>query len=261
LKAPRNAIGGFGFFARYSNIPLWLAWDSFGTSNGAPDFASMRAQIERYRSARAADPNGLSVIGCRMISAPVFFAQDRWVRLPSDWSANIVGGKAYDLESGEGQRILRECLERAGPAEPAFAVGVNEEEARYGKPQVVRPRLGQGTFRVAVTDAYGRACAITSEHSLPVLDVAHIRPFGQGGTHEIPNGLLLRTDIHRLFDRGYVTVTRDLKFEVSRRLKDEYENGRTYYALHGRSLSVPQSALERPSRELLEWHGANVFRG
>jgi predicted restriction endonuclease len=56
-----------------------------------------------------------------------------------------------------------------------------------------------------------------------------IRPYGDGGAHEAPNGLLLRRDIHSLFDAGYVTVTPDLRFEVSSRIKQEFDNGRHYY--------------------------------
>jgi predicted restriction endonuclease len=67
---------------------------------------------------------------------------------------------------------------------------------------------------VAVTDAYGRSCAVTREHSLPVLEAAHIRPCAQAGAHDVRNGLLLRSDLHRLFDIGYVTVTPDLRLEV-----------------------------------------------
>ena len=44
----------------------------------------------------------------------------------------------------------------------------------YGDPVLVRPRLGQGTFRVLVTDNYRRRCAVTGEKALPVLDAAHI---------------------------------------------------------------------------------------
>ncbi len=69
---------------------------------------------------------------------------------------------------------------------------------------------------------------------LPILDAAHIRPYGAGGDHEITNGLLLRTDVHRLFDLGYVTVSGDGHFEVGRRLKEEFENGRHYYSMHGK---------------------------
>jgi len=83
-----------------------------------------------------------------------------------------------------------------------------DELRRYGAPQVVQPRLGQGTFRIAVTSAYG-ACAVCGEHSLPALGAAHVRPYADGGTHALPNGLLLRADIHRLYDTGYVTVTPD----------------------------------------------------
>jgi putative restriction endonuclease len=100
-----------------------------------------------------------------------------------------------------------------------------ETGSRYGEPQLVRPRLGQGTFRFAVLDAYG-SCAVTTEHSRPVLDAAHIRPYGEGGGHEVANGLLLRTDLHRLFDKGYVTVSPDHRLVVSKRLRDEWHNGR-----------------------------------
>jgi putative restriction endonuclease len=121
--------------------------------------------------------------------------------------------------------------------------------------------LGQGIFRLAVTDAYDRACAVTGEHSLPALEAAHIRPYGDGGAHEIPNGLLLRSDIHRLFDKGYVGVTLDHRFIVSKRLKDDYANGHSYYPLDGRAIRVPPRAEEHPSAQWLEWHLAQRFRG
>lgn len=72
---------------------------------------------------------------------------------------------------------------------------------RYGEPTLIRPRLGQGAFRASVTSVYQHRCALTGERTLPILDAAHIRPYDQGGEHEVTNGLLLRTDIHRLFDK------------------------------------------------------------
>jgi putative restriction endonuclease len=111
-------------------------------------------------------------------------------------------------------------------------------------------------------DAYGRSCAVTTEHSLPVLEAAHIQPYADGGPHEVANGLLLRTDIHRLFDAGYVTVSpEDLRFNVSRRLKDDYENGRTYYALHGAQIHSPRDLADSPGRAFLDWHARERFRG
>ena len=132
---------------------------------------------------------------------------------------------------------------------------------RYAEPILIRPRLGQGAFRVSITSVYQHRCAVTGERTLPILDAAHIRPYDQGGEHDVTNGLLLRTDIHRLFDKGYVTVSSDGHFEVGQRLKEEFENGRPYYSMHGQSVSLPRDPGSRPSREALEWHQTNRFLG
>ena len=143
----------------------------------------------------------------------------------------------------------------------AARAGALIDVPRYGGPVLVRPRLGQGAFRIGVTDVYERRCAVTGERTLPILDAAHIRPYGAGGEHEITNGLLLRTDVHRLFDFGYVTISSDGRFEVGRRLKEDFENGRLYYDMHGRPIRPPRDENQRPARDALEWHRANKFLG
>ena len=146
----------------------------------------------------------------------------------------------------------------SGGASIRFCAG---ERARYGEPVLIKPRLGQGAFRVLVTDIYHQRCAVTGERTLPALEAAHIRPFAEGGPHEASNGLLLRRDIHSLFDLGYVTVTADHRFEVSRRIKEEFENGRDYYRLHGSEVAVPDKKGEAPDKEALSWHNENRFLG
>jgi putative restriction endonuclease len=131
----------------------------------------------------------------------------------------------------------------------------------YGRPTEALPRLGQGTFRVVVTDAYDRRRAITGERTLPVLDAAHIRPYSAAGENRVANGLLLRSDLHRLFDRGYITVTPDLKLRVSRRMREEFENGRHYYALDGGQVRLPTRAEDHPDPSALEWHTDSIFLG
>jgi len=198
-----------------------------------------------------------------MVESPVFFAQPLWVREPRGWKPNIVRGRYEDLTAGEGLRIFTECLERAeglGAAQPAGALAAAEGGARFGAPAEIRPRLGQGTFRISVLDAYHRACAVTGEHSLPVLEAAHIRPYSDGGLHEVPNGIALRSDIHRLFDLGYVTVTPEYRFRISDSLAADFHNGRTYYALQDTDLLLPSSASEYPNRDLLDWHGQVIYR-
>jgi putative restriction endonuclease len=79
-------------------------------------------------------------------------------------------------------------------------------------------------------------------------------------SNHVQNGLALRADLHRLFDVGYVTVTPGYRFEVSRRLKEDFENGEPYYLLSGAELTLPPDPVKRPSQHALEWHATNVFR-
>jgi hypothetical protein len=90
-------------------------------------------------------------------------------------------------------------------------------------------RLGQGTFRARLLDAYGRRCAITGERTEPVLDAAHIQPYLGPRSNHIRNGLVLSKEFHTLFDLGYVGIDPDYKVHVSPRLYDEWHNGRRYY--------------------------------
>jgi len=140
--------------------------------------------------------------------------------------------------------------------------GVAEEDAPiFGEPVLVKQRLGQGAFRVLVTDIYERRCAVTGGKALPTLEAAHIRPVSEGGQHRVGNGLLLRSDFHTLFDRGYVTVTQGLVLRVSQHLKKDFDNGQEYLQHDRQKIWVPTSDADRPSTELLEWHSDLVFRG
>ncbi len=262
LKSPHYAIGGFGFFVKQSIIPAWLAWEAFGSANGAPDFETMRRRIENYRRSTGGEVEPQYTIGCLMVARPVFFSADDWIEQPLDWQREIVRGKTYDLGFAEGKRIWDACRFKAQTIGiDTLPAAVAEPATRYGEPTVILPRLGQGIFRLTVTDAYHRACAVTGEHSLPALEAAHIRPYSEGGEHRVSNGVLLRSDIHRLFDLGYVTVTPDCCFEVSRRLRDDFSNGRSYYPLHGTRIAVPDEPAARPNRDLLEWHNTSRFLG
>lgn len=260
LKAPDNAIAGFGYLSRSEILPAWLAWDTFGMANGAASFKEMVSRVARYRRT-AEDAHGNYNIGCLMIVDPVFFPKNSWVREPEGWHRNIVQGRTIDLAAGEGQRIYSECLAQAKGGVGTGIVGDGVSQERFGNPMTVFPRLGQGSFRLAVTKAYESACAITMEHSLPVLEAAHVKPYADGGEHRISNGLLLRSDIHKLFDRGYVTVTPELEFNVSRKLKEDYSNGRSYYGLHGQKIHIPQRAADHPDKALLAWHNESRFLG
>ena len=96
---------------------------------------------------------------------------------------------------------------------------------------------------------------------LPALDAAHIRPYEQGGLHTKSNGILLRKDIHSIFDLGYVTVDPDYRFVVSDQMKERFDNGEEYRRLHGKTLRCPNNRSDWPDQQLLRWHNENIFLG
>lgn len=262
LHSPHNFIVGGGFFVRYSALPASVAWDAFDRKNGVNSLSDLVLRVRQYRADdRSIDP----IIGCNVLAEPFFFERSEWIPVPASWAANIVQGKTYESESEEGRTLWTAVLERTRLAPSIRDAGLTEateDDRRFGAEYLACSRLGQGAFRVLVTDAYLRRCAVTGERTLPVLEAAHIKPYASAGPHTVKNGILLRSDLHKLFDLGYVTITPNLKLEVSSRLREEWENGREYYAHHGKDLACkPTDATNLPGREFLQWHNENRFKG
>lgn len=261
LHSPYDYIVGGGFFIRFSILPSSLAWDAFGIANGAKDLFELNNRVYKYKKTnRLSDPD--PQIGCIILSMPFYLEKEDWIPVPEDWKSNIVQGKTYSTDEFVGRRLLQQVEDKFHRANAFASDGlmIQETSQRYGPEQIIKPRLGQGAFRISVTEAYHRRCAITGEKTLPVLEAAHIKPYSQEGTHEINNGLLLRKDLHTLFDRGYITVNEDFRIEVSKRIKEDYGNGKEYYALHGKELLIlPDNLKERPSAQFLRWHNENVY--
>jgi putative restriction endonuclease len=253
LKRPYNHVAGGAYFVKSTALPMSMAWDAFGVKNGAATRSSFESMIRKL----VADPSQVDpVIGCTVLSEPFFWPESQWIADPAGWSGSIVRGRYFDSHSADGAVLWHMVEERLRHSRV-----MEGETARYGGEVITRPRLGQGGFRVVVTDAYRRRCAITGESTLPVLEAAHILPYAENGPHEASNGLLLRSDFHKLFDLGLVTVTPTYRIEVSPRIREEWFNGKAYYSLHGKELrSVPEQALDRPNAALLRWHNENRFR-
>lgn len=260
LKRPNNHVAGGGTFVRFTTYPLSITWDIFLSKNGAVS----RAEFERIIRPLTPNPSDRDPeIGCTVLTSPFFWPRSQWIPEPIGWSGNIVQGKYYDTTTPEGLQLWTLAEARGGQTLDADSIGsVRETAARYGNPTLVTPRLGQSAFRVLVTEAYDRRCAITGESTLPVLEAAHIRRFSNEGPHHVQNGLLLRSDFHKLFDNGLVTVTQDLHLEVSSRIRDAWFNGKAYYRLHGKLLAnLPIDPALRPSTQYLSWHNENCYQG
>lgn len=266
LKSPLNAIGGLGFFSSHTFLPLSVAWDTFQERNGCSSYQKLKELIVNYRK----DKSSINpIIGCIVLTNPIFFDESDWLEVPSNWAKSIVQGKSYSTEEFIG-RILWDKIETLLDKYWQYdIVEQKENQLILEEPPspeysriLTKVRLGQGAFRVLVTDAYSKICAISGEKTLPALEAAHIKPYSFSGPHLISNGLLLRSDIHKLFDLGYLTVNSELRVEVSQRIKEEFFNGREYYRFHGKELmSVPLRNIDKPGKNYLEWHNLNIYKG
>jgi len=251
LKSPVNKIVGGGWFLKSTVLPLELAWKVYGAGNGAESLSKLRENIRKMRDRMGKQTGPNEVIGCTLLTECFWLPQDLWIDQPEDWAGSIVQGKRYDPSGTYGARVWAEIQARLRMLP---VMEGRQDEDRFGKPYMAKPRLGQAGFRVGVLDAYGRRCAVTEEKTLPVLEAAHIRPYADGGGHEIGNGLLLRSDFHTLFDAGYLTIDTDYRLLVSKRLKEEFSNGRHYYEHHGHRVpNLPCHEELLPSRVAIEW--------
>jgi putative restriction endonuclease len=259
LHYPLNYITGGGYFVQAETLPMSLAWKVFENKNGADNYERFSALIRSKRRDGNHDP----FITCIILNEPFWFPRDQWLPPPEDWKPNIVTGKTYDTTNYNGAYLWNQIQERiALLADVKSRFMFAEDEAQYGKEYLTKCRLGQGAFRILVTSAYHKRCSITGERTLPVLEAGHIKPFAKSGPNQVKNGILFRADLHILFDQGYLTITPEHKIEVSRSIKEEFENGRDYYTFHGRSLQVvPVETLNKPSETFLEWHNENVYLG
>jgi len=259
LHYPENYIVGGGILVRQTVLPMSLTWEVFENKNGmdtAVQFESSIYRLRRTNRREDADPK----VGSIILSQPFFMEQKDWIPMDGIWDKNIVQGKTFDGLTEPGRTILEKIRQKV-TLDNAMPV-VAEEQARYGAEQVVKPRLGQAGFRVEVIEVYHRRCAVTGEKTLPVLDAAHIKPYTEQGPHDTRNGILLRKDLHTLFDRGFITVTGDYFIEVSKKIKENYGNGKEYYAFHGKQLSnMPDAPIDKPAKDFLQWHNENIYVG
>lgn len=259
--ASGNQIVGAGIFDDFVRARVLDAWDWFGPGNGAESLDQLIGRVRKYRHVRESLPYDTE-IGCVLLRMVEFFPPDKCLPAPEDWSMEIVRGRGYDTDvlpaNHSVVRAVGQYL-RTGEDLPVELPGHIRDQI-FGDARLVVPRLGQEAFKAVIARNYSYHCAVTGDKVRPVLQAAHILPVASGGIHRPDNGLLLRSDIHTLFDRGYIGVDRGLRLVVSPRLREEFGNGDALYAKAGSEISLPQLKRDRPNREFLDWHMDTVFR-
>lgn len=142
-----------------------------------------------------------------------------------------------------------ESAEKEAEHEQAFDPE-NVEDARKRVVASIVRRRGQGAFRKKLLQAYNNTCAITGCQQVEVLEAAHIHPYKGEQTHAVSNGLLLRADLHTLFDLYLVAID-----PVTLRIHLAPELMQSDYALYDtQPLHTPSRPSAKVSVEALQWH-------
>ena len=185
------------------------------------------------------------------------------IRIAGDWPADEdaicailgLGGADRERSRASDDDLLRDdrsgartnwLVHRATAEEPAEDDGSifdpsSIEDGRQKIATMVKRRQGQSGFRRAMLRAYGARCAVSGCDVEPLLEAAHIHPYRGPETNSVQNGLLLRADIHTLFDLGLITVSPAKTIMISPVLV-----GTDYEMLYGCSLNLPASPDHHP---------------
>lgn len=132
---------------------------------------------------------------------------------------------------------------------PGGKVIIGDEDTRKKVLRDITVRRGQSSFRSSLLALYEGACAVTGSTAEAVLEAAHIQPYRGEHTNDVRNGILLRSDIHTLFDLHLLAVDPQGTIRVSSTLK-----GTEYWKHDGKALRVPKYPNTRPGKNLLKEH-------
>ena len=194
------------------NLPMWL--------DGSEDPAVSSLSVARAR--------GGTVFNV---------TSDQW-----DSLVDVAGGWAPLRNQLEREAREQETREPFDPSDV--------EDGRKRTLRQIAQRQGQRAFRRSLLNAYGGRCALTNCEVPETLEAAHIFPYRGKETNHVTNGMLLRADLHTLFDLGLIVIdTSDYSILVADEIRST-----EYGDLHGEKLRLPSDPGSRPSREALDWH-------
>ena len=251
-----DKIVGVGLYSGFARLRLSEAWALFGEANGVESHEQLRTRISKYLEGQLGvhdDPE----IGCVLLNSVQLLAESRAIPAPSDFAKNIVRGKTYDVLALDDTHSVVEAVFQHRLA--AVDSGRVLDSATFGEPALAAMRIGQQAFKAVVGEKYLHRCAVTGDKVRPVLQAAHILPVSKGGEHRVDNGLYLRSDVHTLFDAGYLGLDANYQLRVSPALRAQFGNGDWFYSREGEPVHVPSLLVDRPNRDFLDWHADEVF--
>ena len=280
---------GHGFFAwglppQESHIENWFLMGKgdfvlLGYKGAYRHYARVLGRYQNERAARAIWGDDVSPEDLRQylffLSEPISLGQPYAALadfLPEHYSEfeRIADETVHRVETefGSVERFIRRRLLTATAGGPMLDISgmiqLSEREltrlqtfdpdnGKAGRNQVIENitrRRGHPAFRQQLLAAYEYRCAVTNFNALDALEAAYIVPYRGKFTHHPSNGLLLRADLHTLFDLGKIAIdTRTLSMVLAEELTES-----SYKILAGRPLRFPKDEEQRPSKEALDLH-------
>jgi len=253
----RNAgqIDGYGTFIAWRSMRIIDAWNMYAQGNGVENLANF---IDAVNQASANnDHTEESIIGCIELQDLAYFQDPVIIQHANIRPLN--SSFRYILETDPIEDFfIAENRDWEAPDIPFNPCDLNE--ARPFEMRNIRIRRNQANFRNALLAVYGANCAISGPQPKEVLDAAHIQPYVNASSNHRENGLLLRADLHRLFDRGVMTIDEEL---IVRFCDAFIDQNCSYKPFNGNRLvfSDDDDIATRPSQAALEYHRTQRFVG
>lgn len=179
--------------------------------------------------------------------------QPKWQALRDQWGYNYYP-RLRSFDDPEDEKVLAQYFDTTPITKPYRDDEREKELERLGYDhrtfalRSIAQRQGQPAFRNALLTAYDRRCAVTDTEVISVLEAAHIARYRGTHTNRTNNGLLLRADIHTLFDLHRLTITPDFVVLVDPQLDEPYAG------LDGIAINLPANPSHHPLPELLTQH-------
>lgn len=234
-KGGEKFICGYGIYNGIETMTVKNAWSKFGINNGCSSFTQFKTSLSKYNDEIASE----KIIGAILLSDVVFFDEKDFINLDNigiEWSNGIVKYKTYN----DSDIILPSDLEEKSDFKLVKTTKKQKRESN------INLREGQSEFRQKISKIYNYKCCITGESCPDLLEAAHIQPYISKDSNHVQNGLLLRVDIHKMFDSGLIAINKDYEIIISSKIQTDY-----YRNLARKHISLPDNAKNHPSKEAL----------
>ena len=232
LKGSGDFAGGYGIIQEYKYQSLEETWNEFGRRNGFDNKTSFLEGLCKTKS-------GISLkCGCIVLSDVVFW--DKEVKL-SDYNLEF---KTRGTQTGKTYTCSFPFSNLDIQTETFSLVQSSEKKKRT---QSVTDRDGQGEFHAKISRTYHHKCCISGEEAPELLQAAHIQDYINKESNHVQNGLLLRIDLHKLFDNGLLYIDDHYVVHISPLVKSE-----DYRKYDGKILTLPKQKSDWPSLNALQ---------